>query len=293
MEDRLLLEKWPQKTGPRLMSLHSTVADLGSSIKIPTHSTPIFVEIQLEETLFGKFLSFLYKPSQLQVDLTLRNGHIQSYRFIANMARSGFFISPLVQNTKDFSYLYSEEDLWKYKTVYSFSIKPLKWDWVWNDSCVIKFYSADYGVHKLSNSFFKFNNMRKHDLVIHSSTKEGFGSISAINGERVTDKIDLRVSRILSVRGWFALSVEKNVMPESIYLFLSDNNNTFYIKTETYIRQDVANYFNKPFLRHTGFKVDLKLPEKLKGEYRLGLVYQKEGKFYKFTKLRKNIIITK
>lgn len=70
---------------------------------MPSTSDLVYAEINLKPTLLGKLLGTLYKPPQLAITLKLKNGSSEQYRVVANMMESGFFISPLIKDTKDFA----------------------------------------------------------------------------------------------------------------------------------------------------------------------------------------------
>jgi hypothetical protein len=97
----------------------------GEAVPVPKVPTLIFAEISIETSVAGKLISTLYQPSYLQISLLLENGTKKSYRMIAGMAKSGLLLSPLIETTKEFSYLYQEIDLLSGKRVKAFSVVPV------------------------------------------------------------------------------------------------------------------------------------------------------------------------
>lgn len=81
-------------------------AKIGDQITVPTSSTPIIAEINIKPSLIGHIIGLFYKPSELNIEVTLVNGLIRNYRYIAEMGEGGFIISPLVEDTSDFANLY-------------------------------------------------------------------------------------------------------------------------------------------------------------------------------------------
>jgi hypothetical protein len=77
----------------------------GLTVALPEVEGPLFAEVDLKPTLLGKLLIALFKPPQLNIRLSLRNGESTSYRVISNMMTTGFIVSPLVSNTQEFGYL--------------------------------------------------------------------------------------------------------------------------------------------------------------------------------------------
>ncbi len=96
----------------------------GETVNLPESGQPLFVRIGIKPTLLGRIASMLFKPSQLQITLALRNGLKKQFRIIADMAKSGLVLSPLIENTAEFGMLYGKEGLLDGKLVKSMSIAP-------------------------------------------------------------------------------------------------------------------------------------------------------------------------
>jgi hypothetical protein len=75
---------------------------LGMDVSIPVTLNPVFIEILIDQNFWGRILAVLYKPPQLRIQVKLRNGISREFRVISNMMKTGFFISPLVTNSRDF-----------------------------------------------------------------------------------------------------------------------------------------------------------------------------------------------
>jgi hypothetical protein len=75
---------------------------LGQLVSLPLDERPLFAEIDLAPTRFGRLASLAYKPAILHISVTLANGQHQTYRFIPAMAHTGFILSPLIRTTDDF-----------------------------------------------------------------------------------------------------------------------------------------------------------------------------------------------
>lgn len=104
---------------------------LGETIPIDHPGRLLFARVALESTLPGKLIGLLYKPSQLQITLHLIGGQTRSYRFVAEMGRSEFLLSPLVERTSEFALLYDGVRQLVGKEVVSFSITSAAGPWEW------------------------------------------------------------------------------------------------------------------------------------------------------------------
>jgi hypothetical protein len=113
---------------------------LGEVVSIPPSDRPLFAEINIEPTWLGRFANTVFKPSQLQATFKLKNGDSKQYRLIAGMAKSGFVISPLIENTTEFGWLYGTLAELEGKVVRSLSIAPLGGkNRCWKDEYTIAF----------------------------------------------------------------------------------------------------------------------------------------------------------
>jgi hypothetical protein len=70
----------------------------------------IFSKIFIQPTFFGKFLNLLFKNPQVSIKIFFDNGDYKVYRLIPGMAKSGFIISPFIQNTSDLKYFFTYQN---------------------------------------------------------------------------------------------------------------------------------------------------------------------------------------
>ncbi|KTD11111.1 transmembrane protein [Legionella gratiana] len=115
---------------------------LGELVVLSEQKSPVFATIAIQPTIWGKLATIFFKPNQLQIVLHLKNGTMKHYRFIASMAKSGFLLSPHIENTIEFSLLYQKNDDLNGKTVKSFMITTNPDNgWFWNHTYTITYYS--------------------------------------------------------------------------------------------------------------------------------------------------------
>ena len=112
----------------------------GELVNLPESKLPVFAQIEIKPTLLGRIANMLFKPSQLQITLVLNNDLKKQFRIIAGMAKSGFVLSPLIENTTEFKLLYGENDLLDNKQVKSLVIKPRNGKtMLWNNEYMVIF----------------------------------------------------------------------------------------------------------------------------------------------------------
>ena len=123
--------------------MKSDVCRFGEKIDVPDSQNPVFVELDIRPNTWGQLADVFFKPQRLKITLGLHNGEKLNYRMIACMAKSGFLMSPLIQNTKDFVMMYAADPKsWSSKRVQYFILdthheKNITWD----TQCHVDFYA--------------------------------------------------------------------------------------------------------------------------------------------------------
>ncbi|WP_058535446.1 hypothetical protein [Legionella saoudiensis] len=116
---------------------------LGESVTVPRVEAPIYVELEINPTLLGRIATLLFKSSQLYMTFTLENGIQRHYRLVANMAKAGFLLSPLIENTTEFTLLYVKNSYLNEKNVVSLTLST-DGDLMWKPAYVIHFKQLNY-----------------------------------------------------------------------------------------------------------------------------------------------------
>ncbi len=112
----------------------------GDVVNVPNSTSFLFVELEIKPTIWGRFVNALFKSSPLSMTLQLKNGTIKQYRILANMAKSGFLISPLIENTAEFALLFGEKKHLDSKRVMSFVMSSSQGNTgQWHDEYVTHF----------------------------------------------------------------------------------------------------------------------------------------------------------
>jgi hypothetical protein len=75
----------------------------GEPIMLPdTTNGPIWAEMEINKSFLGSVVSTFYKPPVLLLMVSLRDGRQLCFHLIPGLVRSGFLLSPLIQNTPSF-----------------------------------------------------------------------------------------------------------------------------------------------------------------------------------------------
>jgi hypothetical protein len=132
----LLKKKNSTNTRPAEVEIVNKSCALGEEVYLPDSPGLLFARIDARSSVLGKMISFLYIKHPLQISLSLDDGTQRTFRFISGMGKSGFLVSPLVENTDDFGSLFNKSDSLRGKTVRSFRIfaLPGKRSEYWKDN---------------------------------------------------------------------------------------------------------------------------------------------------------------
>lgn len=103
----------------------------GEWVDLPVTDGLLYAEFDIRPTGLGKLAGQAFKPSPLKIDVVLENGMRRAYRLVSGMARSPFLLSPVIDNTRDFSLLYGAQHQLSRKRIRRFVISPTGSDWMW------------------------------------------------------------------------------------------------------------------------------------------------------------------
>lgn len=259
---------------PVLLATRS--ARFGEPVELPTSDGPIFAEMDIDNTLLGRLADALYKPSELGISVELRDGTRREYRLIAGMARSGFLLSPLVENTAEFGMLYRESKFLDAKLVKSITIAPRRGPtWLWHERYTIRFSRIARGTAIDTSAIYKFDRFENDlsGLTIAAADKCD-GSIDVINGILGFPK-SIAASTLLEIYGWLAVSSATGEVPDATYVVLTDaQGKQSFLKTRVSPRPDLGSYFQQPSLSQAGYVTSADVSS-LAGQYTLGLAMRR------------------
>lgn len=250
---------------------------LGEEVLLPETKDPLFAEIDITPTILGKLLSVVFKPPQLNIALKLHDGRTKNFRIISNMARAGFLISPLIENTKEFVFLTAGNN--KYlasNAVKSITISPKYGKFIfWDMSYSMRLKKLKLIGNTDFSKIYPFDKIDTEDAskprgILKNSITLCDAVIDTINGV-LLPQASLSVSGTLSVEGWHAISAKDGIVPDAVFVTLtSESGETLYIKARRTPRRDVKEYFKQPKMSDVGFTAYIDVSG-LSGKYTLGL----------------------
>lgn len=277
----LFLEKNKDSEGVELASLNvmNDKRKFGEVVELPVSDQPLFAKIEITPTVVGRVASILFKPSQLQLTVELGSGLKKQYRIISGMAKSGFLISPLIEDTVDFGMLYADAELLDGKIVKSISISPKGGNSIfWKSEYTISLTRVKSKVFSDVSKIYDFDDFESSvplsDIV---QAEKCDGSIDVIN--QITPAPEhINLNGIMHINGWLASSVEKGAIPEETYIVFTDSeSNHKFLKTHAVLRRDVGDYFKRPALSMSGYSSVADISS-VHGDQFIGLAMKVSGK---------------
>lgn len=109
---------------PEPHEIFSKKHTFGEKVMVPASSELVYANIVIEPTVLGGVFSVMYKADQLVINMQLESGIRKSFRLVSSLAKAGFLLTPLVENTREFSLLYGAD------TTTSLAGKTVKYLWV-------------------------------------------------------------------------------------------------------------------------------------------------------------------
>lgn len=258
---------------------------LGETIAVPRGGGVVFAEITLKRNFLGDVSNAFFKPGMLALHLTLKNGSTKKYRIVSGMAKSGFVISPLIEDTKDFSSVFANSSFSSEKEVASFSIEPTDLGALWNDDYQIRLFSLQYDRHHYERPT---DIPDQAELV---SEKKCDGYIDSVNGASPSGS-EVHSDWLMGVNGWLSTSGANIKNSDKTYITLkNDQGRVWLIETQRASRPDVGAYFKQPHLNDSGFEVVADVSS-LNGKFLMGLAYSYGNRLFVCQQLKINIQIS-
>jgi hypothetical protein len=232
-------------THPELILLDELTRPFYEKIKVPKGK--VFAKINIEPSRIGKLVQLLWKPSEIVIKTTLKNGESKSWKYISSMGKSGFLISPLISNSIDFSLLFSEENYAAEIQSVEIITHPAR-QFLWKNQIKIQFYEINNPLHQNITELVKLTKPQKINIadysIEHSSTCSGF--LDVIN--------DYHFTPLIKGDGWMVESGNEGLLADSIFLWIETIENEHYlIPTERNSREDIGIHFNNPKMIDSGF----------------------------------------
>lgn len=268
LPNHLLMERRADRFQPGgdIRTISKKTHALGEKIEIPRSKHLVFSKVRLKQSLLGKLTGIVYKPSELS--LIVRTGDTsKTFRFIASMGRGEFLMDPLIEQTREFAFLYQNREYLEEKRVDSITLEIPNHRWQWKPTFELELFTVNLQKNEIVPDFY---GLAKPMLRVEGSTTSEVsqceGVVDFINGHPPSAQL-LQAGALLKINGWLAASIARGIPAHDIYFVLTaSTGKKAYLKATQMIRPDVAAHFKKPTLASSGYSL-LADASGLKGMY--------------------------
>ena len=128
---------------PEFVPVHEQEGRLGEEVSLPRTDDYLWAEIELPAAPLGSAVSTLYKRPWLWLTYRYSDGHTEQFRYVAQMGKAGFVISPVVHDNAEFLALHAGrfDELAAQRPV-SFSLATTpRGAWFWPERFRVRFSS--------------------------------------------------------------------------------------------------------------------------------------------------------
>ncbi|WP_321503714.1 hypothetical protein [Breoghania sp.] len=276
-ESFLYLHRRAGAAAPGMRPVGEGIARLGEDIAVPATRGPVFVQLSVSKTAFGKAKELVFKLENLRIEVKTADGRVRSFRYVSGMGESGFLISPLVENSTEMNALYGHADLLARKRVVSFRLlAPAGGMREWGDTVGYEFQSIDPA--RIAISPVRPAHapvVAKADAIAgHTErTQSCFGGLDVLN-DLYPAPPSFRIDAILSVTGWLKVPDGTRKAPGAVFLTLTNtaSGQEVWIKTRRSPRLDVKTLMGDPFGPDLGYDAYADIAP-YSGDYILGIAW--------------------
>ena len=273
-------------SAPEMNEIYQGNHQLDEIVALPLSTKTIYAEIDLKPTLIGRLMSIFFKSDKINITVEFDNGKSVSTYLIPAMAKSGFIISPYIESTSDFLFLFDDRHPLQNKTIKSIKISPRHPKlplWMTIYSMKLSTFEPRVisgGVTSLYNT--KSTKINKPITIvpykISNNNADCVGSLDSLNEASPVPIINI-AAKTLSIRGWLVMSDKEGITPDAVFVNLTDSQgSTTYTATTSTPRDDVKSYLNHPQMRDVGYEALIDISE-LNGHYDLQIARLYKGVF--------------
>lgn len=258
-------------------------AEFGERIAVPPNlaDAPVWLELDVRPNLLGRLAATLFKPSKLVLTVQLADGSERRFRHVSAMGRSGFLLSPLVEDAREFASLRGAPALWADKRVLALSVDTATpYGLLWQPQ--IRLRLGALPMTRLPDA--RLPTELGHTDALRPVADLGptiqaacEGSIDIVNGQMPAPK-QLRAGARLRVEGWVSPNAARGERAAPYLTLTAADGRSWALAARSTPRPDVAKHFGQPSLADSGYTAlgDLTQLPPDTGALTLGLAYATE-----------------
>jgi hypothetical protein len=242
--------------GPQVARL---AARIRTPIQIPNEEGPLWAEIDLTPTFFGRVGLFVLKIPPVELTLTLEDGRVMHHRYIPAMGHRGFLLSPYIQTTDDFATFAT--GIHQGNTVRSIQIDTPETG-MWHRQFNVRLRRLEIEAQLSARKIVLVQPSEPPALLAHATADRGsVCQIERANGLPAgTVESVISAQSALNLEGWSVISARDGIAPDQVWIGLtsSDGKRRFYRATQE-SRPDVKAALGHPNMKDPGFVANVDL----------------------------------
>ena len=134
----------PSWQPPKLRPLSTHRVAQGQWVEVPpANGAKVYAKVHIGNSLQGKIMSQLYRPSPLRIQLWLTEGEFRDYRLVSRMGAAGFVLSPLIDSLEDFGKAFGDPEDLDHKKVAAMRVQPEYGGVQWDAEFAVEFYAVE------------------------------------------------------------------------------------------------------------------------------------------------------
>jgi hypothetical protein len=234
-------------------------ASVGSPVQIPSQSGLLWAAINLTPSFFGYVGLGLLKLPPVQIVLTLEDGRVVHHRYIPAMGQRGFLLSPYVETTDDFAFLFAGIDAGK--RVRSFQIETPA-VWAWHNPFSVELRRLEIHEQSGARRFIAIQPSEPPPAIAHLvKNPDSAYHINLVNGvQLLANERSISAQDTLKLEGWSVVSGKEGITANEVWIVLSQSDGTRHFYQAVQVpRPGVNEYFRRPNMKNPGFfaRIDL------------------------------------
>jgi len=224
----------------------------GQPIKIPKYNEGyVFGQIQLDYSIYGGFMKFIYKPSLANIRFKFSDSlYSNSFRFIPGVSMNGVFLSQYVETTDDLASIFSGNITPNINEIVIDVDNPDHY----KKYIQVKFIGvpANVSIQKNPYSIPQWDKLERKE--------GGIMAIDSIVNRDYANKRVLLMNREIGVVGIYGWAVDDLAKDGNVrtYIIFRSKEEEITLPTAKMLRQDVSKYFGIESYEQSGWSINIR-----------------------------------
>ena len=285
--NRMLLRRKAQLVEPVLEAAGEGEAAAGQWVAVPDSASPLYLELELEPSLWGKIRRTLLRFPRVEVELVYESGREATYRVMPGLARGGLLMNYLPVGPEELEELFNcqaGDRVARFRVAgsgASLLTRPVKLTWKRAPAQCASVSAPDPAAAKpLPTMSARGTDPAK----LGATPGETDFAIDALDGytdprPEMEMAISARRERRLVMTGW---AVDRQAAEAAGDIFINVDGERDIPIAYGIDRQDVASHFGRPGYRRSGFRASIPLVHLGPGRHtlRLKIVTHDRQRYY-------------